>query len=148
MVHGVHLIGRCLSGYKYFYVTPTFSRVGTSGGLYGYGYGVIGHSTTMSANPSDQISGYLISKGFIRVPEISDDIKGATVIVNYGEIGRRAYGLGSALEIVLQFIDAKSNEIVCTGTGEGFGETEADDIRMTITHCLDKIFEEMQVNLR
>ena len=59
-----------------------------------------------------------------------------TVIVNYGESGRRNRGLGYTIEVTIQFISAKTHAQICSCTAEGQGETEADDIRQAITRCL------------
>lgn len=93
-----------------------------------------------STDPCDIISGYLIKRNFIRVAEIDDNIKGETVVVSYGETGRRTMGLGYAIEVTIQFSSAKTHSVVCTVTGEGRGDTEADDIRLAITRCLDMVF--------
>ena len=54
-----------LVGYKYAYITPTSTTV------------------SKSINPSDVISGILMKNGYILLPEIEDNIRDRTVIVNY-----------------------------------------------------------------
>ena len=49
-------------------------------------------------------------------------------------------GLGYAIEVTIQFSSANTHAVVCTVTGEGYGDTEADDIRLAITRCLDTVF--------
>jgi hypothetical protein len=56
--------------------------------------------------------------------------------VNYGESGKRYRRLGYTIEVTIQFVSAKNNNIVCSCTAEGQGETEADDIRQAISRCL------------
>lgn len=125
-----------LEKYKYIYVSPTRER--TSGT--GSGFGTYSASITQSVNPSDVISGILINEGFTILPELKPELTNETLIINYGEGGRRKRGLGSTLEIILQFLSAQSYEILCTCTAEGQGATEADDIRMAIRRALYSLF--------
>ena len=131
-----------LDKYTYFYITPTESKT-SSGGVYGNNGHVYG-SSTKSTNPSDIISGYLIKKGLIRIPEIKNELIDKTMIINYGETGRRNTSIwgGYAIEITLQVLSAKTNEVVCVVTGEGQGETEADDIRIAINRCLEEMYKQ------
>ena len=125
-----------IEGYKYIFITPTSNLTSGSGGVYGGQYGTDGSSTSKSVNPSDVITGILTKEGFIRLPELKTELTDETLIVNYGESGRRNRGLGYTIEVTIQFISAKSNTLVCSCTAEGQGETEADDIRQAITRCL------------
>ena len=112
----------------------------SSGGTYGGQYGIYGSSTTKSVNPSDVISGVLIKEGFIILPELKSELSNETLIVNYGESGRRNRGLGYTIEVTIQFISAKTKQMICSCTAEGQGETEADDIRQAIRRALDGLF--------
>jgi hypothetical protein len=125
-----------IEGYKYIFITPTSNLTSSSGGVYGGQYGVYGASMSKSVNPSDVISGILIKEGYTRIPELKQELLDETMIVNYGESGRRNRGLGYTIEVTIQFISAKSHTQICTCTAEGQGETEADDIRQAITRCL------------
>ena len=81
--------------------------------------------------------------GYIQVPEIKPELASQTLIVNYGETGRRnILGglLGYTIEITLQFLSAQTLDIVCTSTAEGMGSTEADDIRIAINRALEHVF--------
>lgn len=132
-----------LDQYTYFYITPTETKTGSSGGVYGNGYGVYGSSISKSTNPADIISGYLIKKGLVRLPEIKSDLADKTMIINYGETGRRSTGLGGyTIEVTLQVLSAKTSEVICVITGEGQGETEADDIRIAINRCLEEVYRQ------
>ncbi len=82
----------------------------------------------------------MIKKGFTQIPNISPEIAAKTLIINYGESGRRNVGLGYTIEVTIQFLSAKTHEIVCISTAEGLGSTEADDIRIAINRALDKVF--------
>lgn len=131
-----------LDNYTYFYITPTETKTGSTGGVYGNGYGVYGSSRSKSTNPADIISGYLIKRGMVRLPEVKNDLADRTMIINYGETGRRNTGLsGYTIEITLQILSAKTNEVICVVTGEGQGETEADDIRIAINRCLEEMYK-------
>ena len=129
-----------LSEYKYVYITPTTGLTSGSGGVYGGNYGVYGSSVNKSVNPSDIIAGYMMRKGYVQVPEIKPEFASQTLIINYGETGRRSVFWGYTIEITLQFLSAQSHEVVCTSTAEGMGETEADDIRIAINRALDEVF--------
>ena len=64
------------------------------------------------------------------------------MIVNYGECGKRYRGLGYTIEIIIQFISAETNEMICSCMAEGQGETEADDIRQAIGRALYSLFHQ------
>lgn len=121
-----------IENYKYVFVSPTNSLTSSSGAAYGGQY----YSSSKSVNPSDVITGILSKEGFIRLPELKPGLADETLIVNYGESGRRNRGLGYTIEVTIQFISAKSHTPICSCTAEGQGETEADDIRQAITRCL------------
>lgn len=120
--------------FKYAYITPTEELTSSTE------YGVYGSSTTKSVNPSDIIAGILIPKGYAILPEIKPELAEETLIVNYGESGRRNRGLGYTIEVTIQFISAYTHEIFCSCTAEGQGSTEADDIRQAIKRALDGLF--------
>ena len=126
--------------FKYAYISPTKELTSSSGGTYGGQYGIYGSSTTKSVNPSDVIAGVLIKEGFIILPELKSELSNETLIVNYGESGRRNRGLGYTIEVTIQFISAESKQMICSCTAEGQGETEADDIRQAIRRALEGVF--------
>lgn len=128
--------------FKYAYISPTKELTSSTGSTYGGEYGIYGSSTTKSVNPSDVIAGILIPKGYVILPEIKPELAEETLIVNYGESGRRNRGLGYTIEVTIQFISAETNELVCSCTAEGQGSTEADDIRQAIKRALDGLFAE------
>ncbi|KDS29372.1 hypothetical protein M097_1388 [Phocaeicola vulgatus str. 3775 SL(B) 10 (iv)] len=88
------------------------------------------------------IAGILIKQGYIILPELKSELANETLIVNYGESGRRNRGLGYTIEVTIQFSSAKTNEMICSCTAEGQGETEADDIRQAIRRALSSLFPE------
>ena len=130
-----------LSDYTYVYITPTKELTSSAGGTYGNQYGVYGSSTTKSVNPSEVVAGLLFKRGYVQVPEITPEIAEKTLIVNYGESGRRNLKLGYTIEVTIQFITAKEHKIICSTTAEGQGSTEADDIRQAITRAVDAAFK-------
>ena len=125
-----------IEGYKYVFISPTSNLTSGSGGVYGGQYGVYGVSTSKSVNSGDVISGILLKEGYTRIPELKPELLDKTIIVNYGESGKRNRGLGTTIEVTIQFISAKTYTPICSCTAEGQGETEADDIRQAITRCL------------
>lgn len=128
-------------GYKYVYITPTSELTSGSSGVYGGKYGVYGGGSTKTINPSDVISGILLKQGYIRLPELKPELLEQTLIVNYGESGRRNVNLGYSIEVTIQFLSAKTNMPVCICTAEGKGSTEADDIRIAINRAISPLFK-------
>ena len=134
-----------IEAFKYAYIMPTSGLMSTVGGTYGNSYGIYGSTMTKSVNPADVIAGILIKKGFVVLPVLRRDKANETLIVNYGESGRRnVWGglIGYTIEVTIQFISAKTHEVICTCTAEGLGTTEADDIRKAIIRALDALFDE------
>lgn len=105
--------------FKYAYISPTKELTSSTGSTYGGQYGIYGSSTTKSVNPSDIIAGILIQNGFIIVSEIKSELAKETVIVNYGESGRRNRRFGYTIEVTIQFISADTNQMICSCTAEG-----------------------------
>ena len=130
-----------IRSYSYFYITPTSELTSSNGGVYGGQYGVYGGSTTKTLNPSDVISGILLKQGMVRLPELDSELLNKTLIVNYGESGRRKLNLGYSIEVTIQFLQAKTHSVVCVCTAEGQGSTEADDIRIAINRALEPLFK-------
>lgn len=128
-----------ISNYRYFYVSPTGDYTSSSG-VYGNQYGVYG-GTTKSTNPSTVIAGILFKNGYIQVNEVNPNNARETMIVNFGETGRRNVNLGYSIEVTIQFISAATQLPICTCTAEGQGETEADDVRKAIQRALEPLFK-------
>jgi hypothetical protein len=125
-----------LDNYKYIYITPTNSLTSSSGATVSGQY----YSSSKTVNPSDVITGILTKEGLIRLPELKSELTDETLIINYGESGRRNTGLGGyTIEVTIQFVYAKTSSLVCSCTAEGQGSTEADDIRQAITRCLNEL---------
>ena len=124
--------------YRYFYITPTGDYT-SSTGVYGNQYGVYG-GTTKTINPASVISGILFKNGFIQVNEVNPDNARETMIISFGETGRRNVNLGYSIEVTIQFVSAYTQSPIFTCTAEGQGETEADDIRKAIQRALKPLF--------
>lgn len=124
-----------LKNYQYIYISPTNSLTSSTGSTIEGQY----YSTSKTVNPSDVIAGYLSKRGYLKLPKFNPDLLEETVIVNYGESGRRNVGLGYTIEVTIQFISAETNGLICSCTAEGLGSTEADDIRKAINRCLTEI---------
>lgn len=125
-----------VDSYKYIYIIPTTSLTSSSGATISGQY----YSSSKTVNPSDVITGILAKEGLIRLPELKSELTDETIIVSYGESGRRNTGLGGyAIEVTVQFISAKTSSLICSCTAEGQGSTEADDIRQAITRCLNEL---------
>lgn len=129
-----------ITPYKFVYIPHTNDLSSSAGGTFGTQYGIYGYNISKSINPKDVISGYLMKQGFVILPEIRPERLKETIIVNYGETGRRSLNLGYTIEITLQFISAHDHKVLCTCTAEGQGSTEADDIREAITRALNGLF--------
>ena len=83
-----------IENYKYIYITPTNRINSSSGAVYGNQYGVYGGSSSKSISPSEVISGVLLKEGFMQLPELKPELINETLIINYGESGRRPRGFG------------------------------------------------------
>ena len=128
---------KSLNGYTYFYVMPTSEINSISGTTINKQYYT--HSRTI--NPSDLLAGHLMKKGFIRVAEIKPEQAKETFIVCFSESGRRNLNLGYSIEVTIQILAAINNEPLCIVTGEGQGTTEADDVRIAINRCMERILD-------
>lgn len=129
-----------LDGYRYFYVTPTAERNSVSGGTYGNQYGVFGSTSSNSVSPSELIAGYLMNRGYVRVPEVKEQTAKQTMIINYGD-GNSREGLDEfAIEVTIQIINAETNELVCICRADAKADTEAKAIRYATEKCLNEIF--------
>jgi hypothetical protein len=134
-------INTSISNYKYA-IIPNFSDKNSNTSLVYSGSNISNTILTQSINPRDIISGFLLKKGFIILPELKDDLLEKTVIVNYGESGKRMTGLGGyTLEATITFVSAKSFNIISSCSAEGQGSSESDDLRIAITRCLNSLFQ-------
>ena len=131
------VINEDINNFSYVYITPTQTlSSGTAGNYYNGQY----YFVDKSINPNDVISGVFSKNGFIKIPKLKKELLDKTLIINYGESGRRNVGLGYSIEVTIQLVSAKSNTLISSCTAEGMGSTEADDIRIAINRCLSGIF--------
>ena len=125
-----------LKNFKYFVITPTATLTSGTGAI----YGLNGAISSKTINPSDLIGGILTKNNFIRLPLVNPDLSAQTLVVNFGESGRRDTGLGGyTIEVTIQFVSANSNEIISSCTAEGQGLTETDDVRIAVERCLNEL---------
>lgn len=122
-----------IDGYKYVFITPTKEVVISQGGVYGGEFGVYGNTRSEKFSPSDIISGELMKKGFILLPELNSEFNEKTLIVNYGK---------SSTDVTIQFVSADSHELVCSCTAAGEGLTEVDCIKSAITRAFSELFKD------
>ena len=90
-----------IESYKYIYLPPTSSLSSSTGTTVSGQY----YSSSKSVNPGDVVTGILTKAGLIKLPEIKPELAAETLIVNYGESGKRKTGLGGyTIEVTIQFI--------------------------------------------
>ena len=130
-----------IKGYKYVYITPTAELTSSNNSVYSVGKHVYGGGSTKTINPSDVISGIFLKNGFIRLPELKSELLDQTIVVNYGESGRRNTTFGYTIEVTIQILTANTSDPICICTAEGQGETEADDVRIAINRALSPLFD-------
>lgn len=129
-----------LDGFKYFYVTPTAERNSVSGGTWGNQYGVYGSTSSNSVSPSELIAGYMMNRGYVRVPEVKAENAKQTMIINYGDGNSREGLVGFAIEVTIQILDAEKNDLICICKADEIADTEAKAIRCATEKCLNEIF--------
>ena len=107
--------------------TPTVSSISGSGG----------NLSTREINPANLIEGLLLKIGLVRVATVGSGTQEQALLLRWGISGRRDIPLvGYTQEVTILLLDAHSQQSVYKCTAEGFGSTEADDIREAITSCL------------
>ncbi|MBL0012042.1 MAG: DUF4136 domain-containing protein [Nitrosomonas sp.] len=128
-----------LSQYRFMVLPQTNSLNSSSGDVYGNQHGIYGSSASKEVNPGQVIEGILLKRGIVSTESVGPGAEENTLLVKYGESGKRdiAGGFGGyTLEVTIALISAKTNEVVYSCTAEGQGSTEADDIREAIHRCL------------
>ena len=136
------LVNAEITNYKYVIISSSSDKNSNTNILYKSGNNISNTNISQSINPKDVISGYLLKRGYIILPELKENVLDKTLIVNYGESGKRMTGLGGyTLEATISFVSAKSLNVVASCSAEGQGSSESDDIRLAITRCLNAIFQ-------
>ena len=138
------VIYKDMSKYKFVYIILTgsvTSNSGTSGSVFGGTYGVYGGvhgGATKTVNPAEEICGHFVKRGYTILPAINPDLADETMIVAYGNAGRRSVSAFSyASAIVLQFTDAETHEKLATFETEGCGSDETEDVRQAIARAFN-----------
>ena len=131
-----------LDGYRYFYVTPTAERSSVTGDTWGNRHGTYGTTTSNSVNPADLIAGYLMGRGYVRVPEIKKEDAAQTMVINYGDGNMRegAFFDQRAIEVTIQIVNAQTNALVVVCKAEEKSNNEAKATRYAIEKALNEIF--------
>jgi hypothetical protein len=128
-----------IKDYSFVVLPKSASLQSTSSSIYRNENGAYGSSSSKEINPGYIIEGVLLKKGLFSTEDVEIDKEGKTVIIKYGESGRRsvAGGFGGyVLEVTIAILSAKTNEVVYSCVAEGQGTSEAEDIRAAIHRCL------------
>ncbi len=130
-----------LEGYRYFYVTPTAERTSIKGDTWGNKNGTYGSTTSNSVNPADLIAGYLMGRGYVRVPEVKAENADQTMVINYGD-GNNREGFWSerAITVTMQILNGKTNDLIVVCKAEEKGGDEAVATRLAIEKAMNEIF--------
>ena len=131
--------------YRYVYIIPTGSVTSSTGVHTSYVDNRVYGGKTKTANPTDLMSGILMQKGFTILPQLDQNKLAETLVLSYGETGQRDVGflwLSNSTNIIIQFRDAQTNDLIASAEAEDSGSTEADNIRYAIQKALDAIFSQ------
>ena len=130
-----------MDGYRYFYVTPTAERTSIQGGTWGSRGNTYGTTKSSSVNPADLIAGYLMGRGYVRVPEVKKEDAAQTMVINYGD-GELREGIFDqhAIKVTIQILSGKDNSLLCVCTAEENSGDEAHATREAIEKALKEIF--------
>ena len=131
-----------LDGYRYFYVTPTAERNSVNGDTWGDRHSTYGSTSSSSVNPADLIAGYLMSRGYVRVPEVKKEDAAQTMVINYGD-GNMREGVffdQRAVEVTIQILNGQTNGLICVCKAEEKSNNDAKATRLAIEKALNEIF--------
>ena len=129
--------------YRYVYIMPTGSVTGSTRVYTSSVDNRVHGGVTRTTNPSDMMSGILMQKGFTLLPQLDQTKVAETLVLSYGETGHRDVGflwLSTSTNIIIQFRDAQTNDLIASAEAEDYGSTEADNVRYAIQKALDAIF--------
>ena len=130
-----------LDGYRYFYVTPTAERSSVTGDTWGNRGNTYGTTKSNSVNPADFISGYLMGRGYIRVPEVKKEDAAHTMVINYGEgHNREGFWETRAITVTIQILNGQTNDLLCVCKAEAKAVDDAKATRLAIEKALNEIF--------
>lgn len=133
-----------IAKYKYAYIIPTNTITG--GYISGDSNSTSGY--TKSTNPANVIAGVLMEKGYTILPEIQERFKENTIVVTFGELPTATGFTVAKSEVIIQFRDANTSELIASAKAEGTSKnewsfshpTEADGIKEAILRALNAIF--------
>lgn len=94
---------------------------------------------SQSVNPRDLIAGTLAKQGYIILHQLDNRFLNDTMIITYGESGRRSIITNNVTEITLQLVSASTGELLGTITAEGLEDNEAETIRVALTRALQAL---------
>jgi len=134
-----------LNKYTYAYIIPTSGVTSKAAGgglvlgsIYGV-YGVVEEGITRTTNPSEMIAGQLMKMGYAILPNVSSELDGNTMIVSYGYLdchGNSDFQKASST-IIIQFRDAKTQELVASYETTGIGNNDSESISSAITAAME-----------
>ena len=126
-----------IGGYKHVYISPTHPVNSTTAvSLFDLSIPV-----SRTANPRDLIAGAFAKRGYVLLPSLDSSLRGSTIVVNYGESGRRSVLLWDcAVEVTIQVVSADTGDLLCSVTAEGIGDTEAGAIRSAVGRAMSALF--------
>lgn len=128
-----------IKDYSFVVLPKSGNLQSTSSSIYRNEHGACGNSSSKEINPGYIIEGVLLKRGLFSTEDVGIDKEGKTLIIKYGESGRRsvAGGFGGyVLEVTIAILSAKTNEVVYSCVAEGQGTSEVEDIRAAIHRCL------------
>ena len=129
--------------YRYVYIMPTGTVTGSTPVHSSADRSYVSGGVTRTTNPADMMSGYLMQKGFVVLPQLDQNKLEETLVLSYGETGHGSAGflwLYTTTSIIIQFRDAKTNDLIASAEAEDWGSTEADNVRYALRGALDAIF--------
>lgn len=121
--------------YKYVFINYPVTVIANAAPRFSDDFGRSGQVVV----PGDVIAGRLIKEGFIKLYELNPNIIKETLIVNYGEVDLRSSGIRHTAEVVIQFISAESNTLICSCNAEDRSLHETESVRRAISKCLDAL---------
>lgn len=125
-----------LGGYKYFHVySDTQFRASTSTSRTENGTTTTTHSLSKN-DPAEFVSGFLMKKGYIFVPE-TDTFPEGTMLVTCAKSGEGSW----ITEATVQFTDAQTQELLMT-----VSEITVGNAAKAVYRCLEKAFNPKNLN--
>lgn len=137
-----------IAGYKYVYITPTKDFITLKSNVSSKDNSDVGYIKSESVNQYNLISGFLMKKGYIIIPELSEEKRSSTMIVSCGISNMRKanYALTTILipEMTIQLLSAQTMEVLSISTAEGFSHVDdsIEERQVAIMNALNALFNE------